>query len=177
MGVVSTFSLLSFDESIFPSWWNSQEGDLWQLSSSWRICLWVDKESSEKASPWICCFSSAQNNQYAWAAFVGVARSTTLHSPTDNPPPPAPEQWAWDRKWLSVADTASFLHSSRDQSQASSELQGGFELNIGNLVSFPHDGYHSEARMHQWINAHPNSMRSVQLYLILQTRRQSYRVR
>lgn len=34
-------------------------GDLWQFSSFWRICLQADKGSAEKASPWICCFSSA----------------------------------------------------------------------------------------------------------------------
>ena len=63
----------------FPGWWKSWGGDLCHPSSFWRICLQVDKGSSEKASHYICCFSNAfrlKRSIYQSSTFWGACRWT-----------------------------------------------------------------------------------------------------
>ena len=75
-------SSLLWQESIFPSWWHSQGGDLWQLSSFWGFIFKRIRGVQRKPFPVSAVFQvpTAPNNQYAKAAYFGVACPELLQS-------------------------------------------------------------------------------------------------
>lgn len=78
LGVVSTFTLFSCDESVLPGWWNSWGGDWWHLCAFGIFCLWADRENSEKPLPEFALLQVPQNNQHTEVASLGVAFPATL---------------------------------------------------------------------------------------------------